>query len=57
MVDSEKEFIENQSQYIDLLNRLTQLYLAGQQPSDELIKQAKKLGQAAKIQDFLLRLI
>lgn len=57
MVDSEKEFIENQSQYIDLLNRLTQLYLAGQQPSDELIKQAKKLGQAAQIPDFLLRLI
>ena len=57
MTDSEKEFVEYQSQYLDLLNKLTQLYLAGEKPPDELIKQAKQIGQAAQIPDFLLRLI
>ena len=57
MPDSEKEFVEYQSQYLDLLNKLTQLYLAREQPSDELIKQAQKIGQEARIPAFLLRLI
>jgi len=57
MADSEKEFIENQSQYLNLLNELTQLKLSGEQPSDELVKQARELGQAAHIPEFLLRLI
>jgi len=57
MADSEKEFIENQSQYLNLLNKLTQHRLAGEQPSEELVKQARKLGQVAHIPEFLLRLI
>ena len=57
MADSEKKINEYQSQYLDLLNRLTQLYLAGEEPTDELIKQAQKIGQAAQIPDFLLKLI
>ena len=57
MADSEKEFIENQSQYLNLLNKLTQLRLAGEQPSEELVKQARELGQVAHIPEFLLRLI
>jgi len=57
MANSEKEINEYQSQYLDLLNRLTQLYLAGEEPTDELIKQAQKIGQVAQIPDFLLRLI
>ena len=57
MADSEKEFIENQSQYLNLLNQLTQLKLAGEQPSEELVKQARELGQTARIPEFLLRLI
>lgn len=57
MADSEKEFIENQSQYLNLLNKLTQLKLSGEQPSEELVKQAREVGQAAHIPDFLLRLI
>jgi hypothetical protein len=55
MIDSDKEINEYQSQYLDLLNRLTQLYLAGEEPTDELRKQAQKIGQAAQIPDFLLR--
>ena len=57
MTNSEKEFIERRSQYLNLLNKLTQLRLAGEQPSDELIKQARELGQAAQIPDILLRLL
>jgi hypothetical protein len=57
MTDTEKEFIENQSQYLNLLNKLTQLRLAGEQPSEELVNQARELGQAAHIPEFLLRLI
>ena len=57
MTDSEKEFFEYQSQYLNLLNKLTQLRLAGEQPSEELVKQAREVGQAAQIPEFLLRLI
>jgi hypothetical protein len=31
MIDSDKEINEYQSQYLDLLNKLTQLYLAGEE--------------------------
>ena len=57
MANSEKEFFEYQAQYLNLLNKLTQLRLSGEQPSEELVKQARELGQAAQIPDFLLRLI
>ena len=57
MDDREKDFIKCQTQYISLLNKLTQLRLAGENPSEELIKQAQELGQAAQIPDILLRLL
>ena len=57
MADAEKEFMERQSEYLNLLNKLTQLRLAGEQPPEELVKQARELGTAAHIPDFLLRLI
>ena len=57
MTNAEKEFMERQSQYLTLLNKLTQIRLAGKQPSEELVKQARELGQAARIPDFLLKLI
>ena len=57
MADSDEEFVENQTQYLNLLNELTQLRLAGEQPSEELVKQARELGQAARIPEFLLKLI
>lgn len=57
MADSEKEFVERQSQYLNLLNKLTQLRLSGKQPSEELVKQAREVGQDAQIPEFLLRLI
>ncbi len=55
MDDREKDVIKCQTQYINLLNKLTQLRLAGENPSEELIKQARELGQAAQIPDILLR--
>ena len=55
MDDREKDVIKCQTQYINLLNKLTQLRLAGENPSEELIKKARELGQAAQIPDILLR--
>ncbi len=57
MTDREKDVIKCQTQYINLLNKLTQLRLAGENPSEELIKKARELGQAAQIPDILLRLL
>jgi hypothetical protein len=57
MVDTEKELFEYHSQYLKLLHKLTQLRLAGEQPSKEMVKQAQELGQAAQIPEFLLKLI
>ena len=56
MTNAEKEFMERQSKYISLLNKLTKIRLAGEQPSEELVKQTRELGQAARIPDFLLKL-
>ena len=57
MADSDMDFTEYQSQYLKLLNKLTELRLAGEQPSEELVKQARELRHAALIPEFLLRLI
>ena len=57
MDDREKDAIENQMQFINLLNKLTHLKRSGENPSEELIKQAREIGQAAKVPEFLLRLI
>ena len=57
MADSGSDFNEYQSRYLNLLNQLTQLRLSGEQPSEELVKQARGLGQVAQIPEFLLRLI
>ncbi len=57
MDNREKDFIKCQTQYLNLLNKLTQLRLAGENPSEELIKKARELGQAAQIPDILLRLL
>jgi hypothetical protein len=57
MDDREKDVIKCQTQYLYLLNKLTQLRLAGENPSKELIKKAQELGHAAQIPDILLRLL
>ena len=57
MADLEKELVERKSQYLNLLNKLTQLRLFGEQTSEELVKQARKVAQDAQIPEFLLRLI
>ena len=57
MDDREKDFIKYQTQYINLLNKLAILRLAGENSSEELIKKARELGQAAQTPDILLRLL
>ena len=55
MDDEQKDFIKCQTEYINLLNKITQLRLAGENPSNELIEEAQDLGRAARIPDILLR--
>jgi len=55
--DREKDFIKCQTQYISLLHKLALLRLAGENPSEELTKKARELGQAAQTPDILLRLL
>ena len=55
--DREKDFIKCQTQYISLLNKLTQLRLAGENPSEELIKQAQEIGRTAEIPETFLKSI
>ena len=57
MDDREKDFIKCQTQYINLLHKLALLRLAGENPSEELIKKARELGQAAQTPDILLKLL
>ena len=57
MDNQEKDTIKYQTQYINLLHKLALLRLAGENPSEELIKQARELGQTAQIPDILLRLL
>ncbi len=57
MDDREKDFIKCQTQYISLLNKLTQLRLAGENPSEELIKQAQEIGRTAEIPETFLKSI
>jgi hypothetical protein len=57
MDELEKDFIKYQTQYLNLLHKITQLRLGGKNPSEELIKMARELGQLAQIPDILLRLL
>jgi hypothetical protein len=57
MDDEQKDFLKRQTEYINLLHKITLLRLAGENPSNELIEEAHELGRAAQIPDILLRLL
>jgi hypothetical protein len=57
MDDREKNVTKYQTQYLHLLNKLTQLRLAGENPSEELIKQAQEIGRTAEIPETFLKSI
>ncbi len=44
MTDREKELIKYQKQYLNLVNKITQLQLSGENLPKELLKQAQEVG-------------
>jgi hypothetical protein len=57
MTDQEKKLIKYKKQYLNLVNRITRLQLAGEDPPKELLKQTQKIGRIAKIPETVLKSI
>ncbi len=55
MTDREKELIKYQKQYLNLVNKITQLQLSGENLPKELLKQAQEVGRAAEIPQTFLK--
>ena len=49
MFDKEKEILKYQKQYLRLINKITQLQLSGQNPPEELLKEAQTVGRLGEI--------
>ncbi len=57
MTDREKELIKYKKQYLNLVNKITQLQLSGENLPEELLKQAQEIARAAEIPETFLRSI
>ena len=55
--DREKELIKYKKHYLNLVNKITRIQLSGENPEEELLKQAQEIGQAAKIPETILKSI
>ena len=57
LTDQEKELIKYQKQYLNLVYKITRLQLSGEDPPEELLKQAQEIGRAAEIPETFLKSI
>jgi hypothetical protein len=57
MTDQEKKLIKYKKQYLNLVNRIIRLQLAGEDPPKELLKQTQEIGRIAKIPETVLKSI
>ncbi len=55
MADNEKQIIEYQKQYLHLINEITHLKLSGQNPSEELLKEAQRIGRLGEIPEAFFK--
>jgi hypothetical protein len=55
MTDREKELIKYKKQYLNLVNQITRLQLAGENPSKELLRQTQEIGRVAEIPETFLK--
>ena len=55
MTDKEKELVKYQKQYLNLINKITQLRLSGQIPSHELLKEAQTIGRLGEIPEAFFK--
>jgi hypothetical protein len=57
LTDQEKELIKYQKQYLNLVYKITRLQLSGENPTEELLKQAHEIGRTAEIPETFLKSI
>ncbi len=57
LTDQEKELIKYQKQYLNLVYKITRLQLSGENPPEELLKQAHEIGRTAEIPETFLKSI
>ena len=57
LTDREKELIKYKKQYLNLVYKITQLQLSGEDPPEELLKKVQKIGRTAKIPETFLKSI
>ena len=57
LTDREKELIKYKKQYLNLVYKITQLQLSGENPPEELLKKAQNIGRTAKIPEMFLKSI
>jgi hypothetical protein len=55
MTDQEIKFIKYKKQCLYIVNKITRLQLAGETPSEKLLKQAQEIQQAAEIPERFLK--
>ena len=55
MTDKEKQILEYQKQYLRLINEITQLKLSKQNPSEELLKEAQRIGRLGEIPEAFFK--
>ena len=55
MTDEEKKILEYQKQYLHLINKITQLRLSKQNPSEELLKEAQRIGRLGEIPEAFFK--
>ena len=55
MTNKEKEIIKYQKQYLHLINKIAELQLSGQNPSEELLKDAQTIGRLGEIPEAFFK--
>ncbi len=57
LTNREKDLIKYKKQYLNLVNKITRLQLSGENPPEELLKQAQEVGRRGQIPEAFLRSI
>ena len=57
MTANEKELIKYPKQYLHLINKITELRLAGQNPPEELLKEAQTVGRLGEIPEAFFKIV
>jgi len=56
MTDREKELIKYKNQYMNLVNKITQLQISGENPPEKLLKKAQEIGRKGQIPEAFFKI-